>query len=798
MRKKYLLYVSISLLIILLSALTVTVAFASDADTLTPQTVTENYIQFTNPSLMAKSDTLMAVLDSGVIRVFDNNNAELGQIKSNANDIMIINDSIYIAINFKLYRYTITDSGISQTTIPTKEISKLFADNTYIYYVDEDNDVYRYDGASPTKIDIHKLTFISNCSLAAEGDLIYSYNNKGEMSIVGAYSNNWATIATGEPDISKFYVHGGIPITLSKDKKTIAMGLNSQNTQKITSETPLDLYVFGDKIFVLDNADKSITEYDTHLNKVSKIGSMGNEPNRLNSPNAIASGDSKLFIADNGNNRITIYDTASDKYNNVAISHTADKIVATANGFATYSRTNNKIYFYSLNKDNYILTQEINTDNNLYDIASWNNTVLGLLDNGMVFNYSSPADITLSHGATNLYINHKTNVLYIAAPTKLTRKNLLTGAEQIYSHNEAFSDFSVDYGGNIYFVTNQTIRRFKPSGSELQLTHEYALTGISNDFSVTLASIGDMYFADERAHKIAMLKADSIGSVSDKTYTPPSESEYNVIKGIVLDVGAGLYTTPGNEETLITLSRPTRFLALANVTHEGGEYYYGINYSNSEYYYILKSSVSLLNCTEYDENYPKYNSLIATGVDIYAFPYDSSTVIEKVNFATRLTLINNVADVTGESWGWYKVSYTIGNDTKIGYVKNNEIAKVTAVEPPQKSQFYKVNSGALGTVVKMYKESTASSEQICDINDGASVLVVGTFDKNQEYTYIYYNGSYGYIETQYLIAEGLTTVQITAIIVVSICVVALLVTIPLFIMLYKRSKRPSTDDKIIQ
>lgn len=798
MRKKYLLYVSVSLLIILLSALTVTVAFASDDDILTPETVTENYIQFTNPTLMAKSDTLMAVLDSGVIRVFDNNNAELGQIKSNADNMVIIDNSLYITINFKLYRYTVTNGSISQTTIPTKEISKLFADKTHVYYVDEDNDVYRYDGASTTKIDAHKLTFISNCSLAAEGDLIYSYNSKGEMSIVGAYSNDWITIANGEPDISKFYVSSGIPITLSKDKKTIGIGLTAQNTKKITSDTPLDLYVFGDKIFVLDNADKSITEYDTNLSKVSKIGSMGSEPNRLNAPSAIASGDSKLFITDNGNSRITIYDTASDKYSNVAISHTADKIVATANGFATYSRANNKIYLYTLNRSSYDLSQEIDTDSELYDIAAWNNAILGLKGDGNVFNYSSPADITLSHGATNLYINYKTNVLYIAAPTKLTRKNLLTGAEQTYSHNEAFYDFAVDYGGNVYFVTNEHIRRFTPNGGTLQLTNEYTLNGISNDFSISLAALGDMYFADKRAHKIAMLKADSIGSVSDKTYTPPSESEYNVIKGISLEVGSGLYTTPGNEETLITLSKPTRFLALASVTHEDSEYYYGFNYSNSEYYYILKSSVSLLDCTEYDKDYPKYNSLIATGVNIYSFPYDSSTVIEKVDFATRLTLINNVADVTGDSWGWYKVSYTVGNNTKIGYVKDNEIAKITAVEPPQKSQFYKVNSGALGTVVKMYTESTATSEQICDINDGASVLVVGTFDKNQEYTYIYYDGSYGYIETQYLIAEGLTTVQITAIIVVSICVIALLVTVPLFIMLYKRSKRPSHDDTNIQ
>lgn len=792
MRKKYLLYISISMLIILLSALTVTVAFASDDDTLKPETVTENYIQFTNPTLIARSDTLMAVLDGSVIRVFDVDNNELGQIRSSADNIAILNNSVYITTGYKLFKYTVTDGGISQgSAVTEKDISKLFFDKTAIYYVDDANTIYRYDGTITTEIAVHKITYVNNCSLSAENGVIYSYNKSGEMSI--ASTNPWKTIATGESKISKFYILDGMPITLSENSMTVAKGDKS-----ITSETPLDLYVNGDKLFVLDNADKSVSEYDKDLNKVSKIGSMGSEPNRLNSPNAIASGDSKLFIADSGNKRISIYDTASGDYSNVSVSYAVDKIVATANGFATYSRTNNKIYLYTLNKGGYTLTQEIDTESNLYDIAAWNNMVLGLLDNGIVFNFSSPNDITLSHGATNLYINHKTNVLYIAAPTKLTRKNLLTGAEQTYSHNEAFTDFAVDYGGNIYFVTNGNIRRFSPSGGSLQLTNEYALSGISSDFSVALASIGDMYFADEKAHKIAKLNADSIGSVSDKTYTPPSESEYSVIKGIALENGAGLYTTPGNEETLITLSKPTRFLALASVTHEGNEYYYGINYSNSEYYYILKSSVNLLNRTEYDDNYPKYNSLIATGVDIYAFPYDSSTVVERVDFATRLTLINNVADVTGESWGWYKVSYIVGSDKKIGYVKDNEIAKVTAVEPPQKSQFYKVNSGALGTVVKMYKDAAATSEQICDINDGASVLVVGAFDKNQEYTYIYYNGSYGYIETQYLIAEGLTTVQITAIIVVSICVVALLVTIPLFIMLYKRSKRPSTDDKNIQ
>lgn len=791
MRNKKLLYFSISLIIILLSSLTVTVAFASNKVTLTPETVTENYIQFTNPTLMAKSDALMAVLDGSVIRVFDNDNTELGQIRSSADNIVIMGDSIYIATNYILNKYKIASGKILEPTKVTENtIYRLFADKTNVYYVAINNALYRYDGEKSTEISVDTIKYIIDCSLAANDGTVYSYKN-GEMSV--ANMNAWNTIATGESKISKFYVLDGVPITLSENRLTISKGDKS-----IVSDTELDLYVYGDKIFVLDNADKSVTDYDKDLNKISKIGSMGNEINRLNSPNAIASGDSRLFIADSGNNRVSIYNTLNGEYSIVPVSHAVNKIVATANGFATYSRANNKIYIYTLNKSEYALTQEITTDSELYDIASWNNAILGLKSDGNVFNYSSSNDTVSLHGATHLYINYKTNVLYIASPTRLTRKNLLTGAEQNFSHSESFTDFTVDYGGNIYFLNNGLIKRFMASGNTLQPDSEYTLTDLGNDFSATLSSLGDIYFADKNAHKISKINASDIGAVSDKTYTPPTESDYNVIKGITLAVGAGLYTTPANEETLITLSKAARFLALAIVTHEDNEYYYGFNYSDNEYYYVLKSSVSLLDCTEYDADYPKYSALIATGLKVYAFPYNSATVTDTIDNSTRLTLINNVADSTGETWGWYKISYVIDDETYVGYVHDYEIAKVSAVEPPQKSQFYKVNSGALGTVVKLYKEANTDSEQICDINDGASVLVVGTFDKNQDYTYIYYNGSYGYIETQYLIAEGLTTVQITAIIVVSICVIALLVTIPLFIMLYKRSKRPSTDDKIIQ
>lgn len=791
MRNKKLLYFSISLIILLLSSLTVTVAFASDKVTLTPETVTENYIQFTNPTLMAKSDTLMAVLDGSVIRVFDNDNTELGQIRSSADNIVIMGDSIYIATNYILNKYKIASGNIlPPTQVTDKKIYRLFADKTSIYYVDTTNALYRYSGETSTEISV-EIEYIIDCRLAANDGIVYSYKD-GEMSVAG--TNAWNTVATGESKISKFYVLDGVPITLSENRLTISKGDKS-----IVSDTELDLYVYGDKIFVLDNADKSVTEYDKDLNKISKIGSMGSETNRLNSPNAIASGDSKLFIADSGNNRVTIYNTLNGEYSIVPVSHAVDKIVATANGFATYSRANSKIYIYTLNKSEYMLTKEITTDSELYDIASWNNNaILGLKSDGNVFNYSSSNDTASLHGATHLYINYKTNVLYIASPTRLTRKNLLTGAEQTFTHSEVFSDFTVDYGGNIYFVNNWQIKRFTASGNTLQPDSEYTLTGLGNEFSATLSSLGDIYFTDKNAHKISKINASDIGAVSDKTYTPPTESDYNVIKGVTLEVGAGLYTTPANEETLITLSKAARFLALAIVTHEDNEYYYGFNYSDNEYYYVLKSSVSLLDCTEYDADYPKYSALIATGLKVYAFPYNSATVTATIDNSTRLTLINNVANSTGETWGWYKVSYVVDGETHVGYVHDYEIAKVSAVEPPQKSQFYKVNSGALGTVVKLYKEANADSEQICDINDGASVLVVGTFDKNQDYTYIYYNGSYGYIETQYLIAEGLTTVQITAIIVVSICVIALLVTIPLFIMLYKRSKRPSADDKIIQ
>lgn len=791
MRNKKLLYFSISLIIILLSTAMVTAAFASDKVTLTPETVTENYIQFTNPTLMAKSDTFMAVLDGGVIRVFDNDNAELGQIRSSADNIVIMGDSIYIATNHTLNRYKITSGKILEPTKVTENtIYRLFADKTNVYYVAINNALYRYDGEKSTEISVDTIKYIIDCSLTANDGTVYSYKN-GEMSV--ANMNAWNTIATGESKISKFYVLDGVPITLSENRLTISKGDKS-----IVSDTELDIYEYGDKIFVLDKADKSVTEYDKDLNKISKIGSMGNETNRLNSPNAIASGDSKLFIADNGNNRVSIYNTLNGEYSVVPVSHEADKIVATANGFATYSRANNKIYIYTANKSEYALHKEVATDSELCDIAAWNDSILGLKSDGNVFNYSSPNDTASLHGATHLYINYKTNVLYIASPTRLTRKNLLTGAKQTFTHSEVFSDFTVDYGGNIYFVTNGQIKRFTASGNALQSDSEYTLTGLGNDFSATLSSLGDIYFTDKNAHKISKINASDIGAVSDKTYTPPTESNYNVIKGVTLEVGAGLYTTPANEETLITLSKPARFLALAIVTHENNEYYYGFNYSDNEYYYVLKSSVSLLDCTEYDADYPKYSALIATGLKVYAFPYNSATVTATIDNSTRLTLINNIANSTGETWGWYKISYVVDGETHVGYVHDYEIAKVSAVEPPQKSQFYKVNSGALGTVVKLYKEANADSEQICDINDGASVLVVGTFDKNQDYTYIYYNGSYGYIETQYLIAEGLTTVQITAIIVVSICVIALLVTIPLFIMLYKRSKRPSSDDNIIQ
>lgn len=791
MHNKKLLYFSISLIIILLSSLMVTVAFASDKVTLTPETVTENYIQFTDPTLMAKSDTLMAVLDGRVIRVFDNDNAEIGQINSSTDNMVIMGDSIYITTSNILNRYKIVSGKILEPTKVTEtNIYKLFADTANVYFVAVNNDLYRYDGETTSKVNIDTLNYIIDCRLAAYDGIVYSYKN-GEMSV--ASLNNWNTVATGESRISKFYVLDGVPITLSENRLSVTKG-----DKKTTSETPLDLYVSGGKIFALNNADKSVTEYDKDLNKISKIGSMGNEPTRLNSPNAIASGDSKLFIADSGNKRVSVYNTLNGEYSTVAVSHAIDKIVATAKGFATYSKANNKIYIYTLNKSTFTLTNEVAADSELYDIAAWNDAILGLKGDGYVFNYSSPTDIIQSHGSTNLYINYKTNVLYIAAPTKLIRKNLLTGAVQSFTHNESFADFAVDYGGNIYFLSNGLIKRFKTNGSTLLLDSEYNLTGIGNEFSATLSSLGDIYFADKNAHKISKINASDIGAVSDKTYTPPTESEYTVIKGVTLENGAGLYTTPDNEETLITLSKSTRFLALASVTHENSEYYYGFNYSDNEYYYVLKSSVSLLDCTEYDNDYPKYSALIATGLKIYAYPYNSATVTATIGNSTRLTLINNVANSTGETWGWYKISYVVDGETYVGYVHDYEIARASAVEPPQKSQFYKVNSGALGTVVKFYKEASVDSELISDINDGASVLVVGEYDKTNDYTYIYYNGSYGYIETQYLIAEGLTTVQITAIIVVSICVVALLVTIPLFIMLYKRSKRPSTDDKSIQ
>ena len=274
-------------------------------------------------------------------------------------------------------------------------------------------------------------------------------------------------------------------------------------------------------------------------------------------------------------------------------------------------------------------------------------------------------------------------------------------------------------------------------------------------------------------------------------------SEYPIMTVGKASAATQGYFSPKNLKPVASLGEGDNVLVLAEVPAEDGsaEGYYYIRTSadaDGEMCYVRKSALTLLERGE-GWKHGTYAASTHGGLRVLQYPFDGAAVVATVGPKDALVVSGDIGR-SAEGWNWVKVSLMTADGTVVdGYTTEEDLGPYGPYELPSFGVDAIVNADKLGETVNVYSLPEERDELVIDtLTDGEVVrLAADGLNVDEEWTLIGYEtedgtAMSGYVKTAYLSEGGLTTLQITLIVVA--CIVAVL-TVAIVIIIAKKRKR---------
>ena len=282
-------------------------------------------------------------------------------------------------------------------------------------------------------------------------------------------------------------------------------------------------------------------------------------------------------------------------------------------------------------------------------------------------------------------------------------------------------------------------------------------------------------------------------------YAAPTEYDILTVAKAASDT-QGFYS-PKNLRPVASISAEDAVLVLAEASanDSSDEGYYFVRLDDSadgETCYVKKSDLTLLPRGE-GWSHGKYAAALTSSVQVLQYPFLGSTVVATVGPRDALIVSGDVGtdgETAAEGWNWLKVSLMNSDgDVVDGYVDERVLGPYGPYNLPSFGKDAVVNADKLGEGVNVYSLPEERDDLIIGtLSDGDVVeLAQDGINVDEEWTMINYRAEdgvevAGYVKTACLSEGGLTTMQISLIVVA--CIIAA-VTIVVVIIIAKKRKR---------
>ena len=497
--------------ILALSALvpaTAALAVAEEAtvtDKLLVPSAYEQYLPLNEPSDIAVCEDYTAIADGNTVYLFDRAdnvyrryehtlNTDVSKNKvtklqfDGNDDLYFLDASTYL---YKIDETEFNDLATATVTETGVPCSAFLIEGDWLYYTNVTTEA-QLSKVPLSDLNIHSAQTLvreiySKPALAFwEGELYYTDAGKYLNKIDPTLSSPTPTpVAAFSAEIVSMTVAGGVFACSDIDGTFSVYSLHDFDGQNIASKLPpayketdkfASLTAFGANVYVVNS--NAVKEYDVETATFTtyEICASSTSKNRLHGATELFLANEKLYVADAGNKRISVYDTATEAFlspiptklsveflaayeDTVLVADRETAVLYNGNGesIGTFDGFNGKLIGVASVYGKFYLA----TDNNYFYCLEQGEAWARAETKKTSTRYPK---LLTADARGDLYILSGNDVFRFTEETFVSAKE--TGEEVCKNLPDATQKIAVDYAGNVYALTSDSVYKFTPDGRE--------------------------------------------------------------------------------------------------------------------------------------------------------------------------------------------------------------------------------------------------------------------------------------------------------------------------------------------
>lgn len=748
------------------------IAYAENATLVHP---VDNYIQSKSVDLIGADENVVATFDKteGVLTVSGTKRLSL-LVDGTVNGIYVLDGKILLDcadglkfISLAAEFPAVTDSGISSYTYLTT-----YGNRIYAHYIGR---VSVYDSSFNLIADYTDTVFNNLPVLVSDGDTIYSFVAETGSNKVYVYD---VATTDSQKRTNGYFVESaslGSVIFVYNGANVLLVPTDELDAPVETSLTNGNFSAVGNDLYVA-NGEKGYSVYTLNENKTALVlkttySMSGDGLDKLNSPSDVNFANGKLYVADKGNDRIIVKD--GNVISAISVDY-PEKIAVSKNEIFSSSEntvsviTNGEVYFTHEFDVNVI---DLCFDGNLYVLTE---NGVGVLAGGKLYDYFAVENgvAITSDGFGNLYVLTENEVVALSSKTR----NFLLS----FSFGESITpaDLAVDYAGNVFLLSSDGIiykyswKSVVESNLGSTTLQNTAITVDGNGYSFTANSVclSDVILLSVKENAIVSVDADF---VTADGYSPIYAEIADGATAVLRSATDGAFITSD-----LNSARSVRtFEAGVVLCYDNGDGNFIVNIAGTNYF--LYNSVEAV-ATPVESNDYRTNK----DAKAYLSP-DGNGEITIAN-GTPVTLVDDACNLDGGKW------WRMEKDGATYYIARADVSVYVAPAPEEpekpKAVYGRAKADRAGGTVNIYSSPDDGSEVLWALTDGVKVEVLETLD---DYYLVGYGDVTGYVKIDQIELDGLTTVQIIAIV---LSVVVVLASVLVFLVTYQTKRKMEEDE----
>lgn len=737
------------------------IAYANggEADTFELFFPSAGYLQTERPTLIAANGERIAVYDEAAETLYSINadgsllKFDFTSLPKDPDNLFLLKGAAFIVCGEEtfIFDFAYPAKAPLQVTLSSPENASYYTgDGEFIYAKSAFGKISAFefssDALAPVYENVNSEALTGKFAVAGYGDTVCAFSSEYNLFSKFVKINLSDGSETENPaSENKFLRASASSSALFASDGTSLYALSKENGGILfdCGMNPRSFAAYGDKLFLIspENRIEIYSVSAAGLTLLSSVGMTGSDLGHLDSPSDLAIAGDSVIAADTNNNRLLEFNDRGEARETLLPYSPSAVAIGGGNIFAAGGH-NISVVSPDGSARHFNFTQTI------IDVT-YTDKLYALADDGICTLFAGTLIKLGGETGKRLTSAEDGKYLYLLSDTELKMLDASGNTAVTLLIDDAPADIAADYAGNVFLLYENRIVKYENTLSALIKTAVYPI--FSDNTAATPNSLAfyghDKMLFSANESFIGAIAADSVSKdIYSAPEQPPITADaqqrfYRLKSGKT----AYLLGLSGRAEDFEILSENITLLAFPSVTSTAGTC---VALRNGEKFEISTADFDMIEPSPLNAEY-----IANENCELYFYPGSEPSGIA-LSAGEHVVAADNAAGIDKGKWLRISINGSL-------YYAPVTILSPVIEEKPEISKVYgKIKADRVGGTVRIYSAADENAETVCEIVDGKKVEILQTLEN---FYFIRFGDTTGYVLKANVVLNGLTTVQIIAI-----------------------------------